>query len=69
METKEIENKINNARVLPVSNPGRFYGTAKLDKLPTYHTIEELPIRPVVSNVGTASYRLEKYLAKNLSPL
>ena len=51
------------------SNPGRFYGTAKLYKPPTNGTIEELPIRPIESNIGTASYRLAKHLAKNLSPL
>ena len=49
-------------------NPGWFYGTAKLHKLPPIGTIEELPIRPIVSNIGTASYRLAKYLAHNLSP-
>ena len=51
------------------SDPGRFYGTAKLHKLPANDTIEELPIRPIVSNIGTASYCLAKYLAHNLSPL
>ena len=51
------------------SDPGRFYGTAKLHKLPANDTIEELPIRPIVSNIGTASYCLAKYLVQNLSPL
>ena len=59
---------------LPGSNPGRFYGTAKLHKLPQppyppNSTIEELPIRSIVSNTSTASYPLGKYLAQNLSPL
>ena len=54
---------------IPVSNPGSFYGTAKLYKFPTHGTIEELPIRPIVSNKDTASYRLAKHSAKNLSPL
>ena len=81
--TKSIENKIQRElrklkRRLTIqeyrqlypsgSNPGRFYGTAKLHKLSPNGTIEELPIRPIVSNIGTASYRLTKYLAKNLSP-
>ena len=45
------------------SNPGRFYNTTKLFKLPPNGTIEELPIRPIVSNIGTANYCLAKYLA------
>ena len=32
-------------------------------------TIEDLPLCPIVSNIGTASYHLAKYLAKVLSPL
>ena len=51
------------------SDPSRFYGTAKLHKLPPNGTIEDLPIRPIVSNIGTTSYLLAKYSAKNLSPL
>ena len=51
------------------SNPGRFFGNAKLPKLLTNGTIKELPIRPTVSNIGTASYHLAKYLVKNLSLL
>ena len=51
------------------SNPGRFCGTAKLHKLPPNDTMEGLPIRPIASNIGTASYHLAKYLAHNLSSL
>ena len=31
--------------------------------------MEQLPIRPMVSNIVTATYQLAKYLAKLLSPL
>ena len=31
--------------------------------------MDQLPIRPIVSNIGTATYQLAKYLAKLLSPL
>ena len=31
--------------------------------------IEKLPIRPIISNLNTATYHLAKYLAKLLSPL
>ena len=51
------------------SFPGKFCGTAKLNKLLINGTVHDLPIRPVVSNIGTASYHLAIYLAKVLSPL
>ena len=64
--TKSIENKIQRElrklkRRLTIqecpqlystgSNPGRFYGTAKLHNLSPNDTIEELPIRQIVSNI------------------
>ena len=48
---------------------GKYYGTANLYKLLINGTIHDLPIRPIVSNIGTASYHVAKYLAKVLSPL
>ena len=51
------------------SFPEKFYGTAKLYKLPINGTVHDLPIQPVVSNIGTASYHLATDLAKVLSPL
>ena len=51
------------------SNPGRLYGTAKLNQFPPNDTIEELPSRPIVSNIDITRYRLAKCLAQNLSPL
>ena len=51
------------------SNPGKFYETAKIHKLSYNDTIDQLPLRPTVSNIGTAFYHLSKYLAKLLSPL
>ena len=38
-------------------------------KISENDTVDELPIRPIVSNIGTATYNLSKYLAKLLSPL
>ena len=52
-----------------VSCPGNFYGTAKIHKLPVNGGINGLPIRPIVSNLNTATYNLAKYLSKLLSPL
>ena len=52
------------------SRPGRFYGTAKLHKVEEGCTdIKQLPIRPIISNIGTATYKTSKYLAKLLAPL
>lgn len=48
---------------------GQFYGLAKIHKLKKGQGINELPLRPIVSNIGTATYDLAKYLAKLLSPL
>ena len=47
----------------------KFHGTAKIHKLPNGGSITELPLSSIVSNIGTASYCVSKYLAKFLSPL
>ena len=44
------------------SAPGKFYGTAKIHKLSPNDTINELPLRPTVSNIATTTYHLSKYL-------
>ena len=51
------------------SNAARFYGTAKIHKMKGNNTVEQLPLRPIVSNIGTASYHLAKHLSKLLAPL
>ena len=51
------------------SNAGKLYGTAKIHKLPESGTADQLPLRPIVSNTGSASYYLAKNLAKILAPL
>ena len=45
------------------------YGTAKLHKLKDNGTVEDLPLRPVISTIGTATYELAKYLVQILKPL
>ena len=35
---------------------GKFYGTAKIHKLPPNGFIDNLPLRPIISNIGTASF-------------
>ena len=51
------------------SPPGKFYGTAKKHKIPVNGTVDDLPLRPIISNIGTASYHLAKCLAKTLSTM
>ena len=41
----------------------------KIHKLPELGTVDQLPLRPIVLNIGTASYYLAKHLAKILAPL
>ena len=53
------------------SNPGRFYGTAKIHKVKPddVDKLEKLPIRPIISNIGTATHKTARYLCKLLAPL
>ena len=51
------------------SSPGKFYGTAKIYKLSPGNQVVKRSIRPIVSNIDTATYRLAKRLAKFSSPL
>ena len=51
------------------SCPRKFYGTAKVHKLPESKNVDQLPIRPIIYNIGTATHQLAKYLAKLLFPL
>ena len=50
------------------SCPGKFYGIAKMHKL-LANNVDDLPLRPVISNIGTVTYQTAKYLAKLLLPL
>ena len=58
-------------RVYPsLSQPGLFFGLAKVHKLREgQEGVEDLPLRPVISNIGTSTYQISKYLASLLSPL
>ena len=52
------------------SRPGLYFGLAKMHKLKDdSRNVGELPLRPVISNIGTATYELSKYLAETLKPL
>ena len=67
---KRLGPAIYNSIYPTASRPGRFYGTAKLHKLEQgCEDVDQLPIRPIISNIGTATYKTSKYLAKLLAPL
>ena len=51
------------------SFPGKFYRTAKLYNASNNSIVEHLPLRPIISNIGTATYDLAKSLAQLLKPL
>ena len=44
------------------SRPGLFYTTAKLQKLPSGEGLNELTMRPIISNIGTGTYETAKFL-------
>ncbi len=75
---REIKNDIGEEAYKNIypsgSNPGKFYGTAKIHKLSNeeemnINNVDRLPLRPIVSNIGTATYKTSKFLAKLLAPL
>ena len=46
-----------------------YYGLAKVHKLKGSNDVNQSPMRPVISNIGTATYELSKHLADLLKPL
>ena len=76
--TKSIEGKIQRGirkikskvskdeynKIYPTgSAPGKLYGTAKV------HKMADLPLRPIISSIGAASYHLAKHLESYYHPL
>ena len=51
------------------SRPGLFYTTAKVHKLQNGEGLNELTMRPIISNIGTATYETAKFLNSLLTPL
>ena len=49
-----------------------FYGTPKVHKLQQQQQqqrLEQLTMRPAISNIGTTTYEIAKYLNKLLTPI
>ena len=51
------------------SKPGSFYGTAKVHKLKEREGVDKLTLRPIISNIETATYEIGRYLAELLALL
>ena len=70
---RKIKSKLQSfiySKIYPTgSSPGKFYGTAELHNVSNNSTVEHLPLRPIISNIGTATYDLAKYLAQLLKLL
>ena len=60
----KIKHKLTKQEYQKYSGPstGKFYRAAKQHKLPSKRAIENLPLRPIRSNIWTVSYQLAKYL-------
>ena len=66
---KDHPSKQEYLRIYPTDSArGKYYGTAKKLKITIIGTINYLPLRPIISNIGTVLYQLVEYLAKLLYP-
>ena len=54
---------------LTASKPSAFYGNTKAHKRKKGKKLKELTLRPIVSNVGIATFNIAKYLANLLAPV
>ena len=63
---RKIKSKLTsqeNQRLYPSgSRPAKFYGTAKLHKSDSKGLVDDLPTRPIVSNINASTNNLSKYL-------
>ena len=64
-----VDEKLYNRLYPTSSKPGSFYGTAKVHKLKEREGVDKLTLRPIISNIGTATYEIARYLAELLAPL
>ena len=43
------------------SQPGKFYDTVKMYKLPVNENLNHLPLRPILSNINTSTYHQQSF--------
>ena len=68
----KFEDKVYKKLYPTDSRLGLFYGKPKVHKLQQQQQqqrLKELMMRPVISNIGMATYEIAKYLNKSLTPL
>ena len=59
---QKFEKKIYKRLYPSSSRPGLYFGLAKVHKLKDDRgNLADLPLRPVVSNIGTATYEISKH--------
>ena len=56
--------KLNKMLYTMSSKPGAFYGTAKVQKLKVGEGVDKITLKPVISNIGTATYEAARYLTE-----
>ena len=59
-----VDEKLYNRLYQTSSKPGSFYGTAKVHKLKEREGVNKLNLRPIISNIGTATYEIARYFAE-----
>ena len=63
LKDREVITPVLHKKLYPTNDqPPRFYGLPKVHK-------KDMPLRPIVSSIGTISYGCARYLATVLSPL
>ena len=67
---RKIKSKLQSfiySKIYPTgSSPGKFYGTAELHNVSNNSTVEHLPLRPIISNIGTTTYELPGSTSKTI---
>ena len=70
---RKVKTKLSSniySQVYPTGcSPGKLHRTAKIHKIGTIGKVNDLPAKPIVSNIGAATYHLAKYLAHLLKLL
>ena len=51
------------------NQPARFFATAKTHKFNNLSDIQNLPLRPIMNQIGTAYYKSAKMLSNYLKPI
>ena len=70
MENKHVVDEKLYKRLYPTSSkPESFYGTVKVHKLKEREGVDKPTVRPIISNIGTATYEIARHLAELLASL